>query len=450
MCRFARFGVLLVLASLMPSLATQGFAQEKPIKLKRIHDYSEETLQKQLREPIFELGFDQLGREKQPTANLVYLPIDQVKQLPAGKRPGIALNFGRLRYEEWAKNMNQKEKWTALPWRPEQDSQLGEETAQRLQDLSIKLRTNLRAATSKEDPRPNVEKLKAALTGANALEWDRPEAVPTLMQMLQTEKAPVRELLVEVLAKINGKEASVALAQRAVFDLSADIREKAVQALAERPRKEFQQILLDTLRSPWIPAADHAAEAITALKFKDILPELVKLLKEPDPTLAFDGEIRGFKTPVVREMVRVNHLCNCCLCHALSASTTDRVRGRVPVPGQEMREPYYGQSTGLFVRADITYLKQDFSLIQAVNNPGKWDGEQRYDYFLRIRKALPNEVKLVQALQNDKKFGDPYPQRDAVLFALRELSGQKLSNRTEDWLPFLNPIRERPELKESK
>jgi hypothetical protein len=152
------------------------------------------------------------------------------------------------------------------PWRPGQDSQLGQESAKRLQALSVNLRRYMRESVpDKNDPRPDPDKLKAAMTGATTLEWNQPEAVPTLMQMLQTEDPPIRMLLVDVLANITGEKASVARAQRAVFDLAPAIREKTVQALATRPRKEFQQILLDNLRSPWAPAADHAAEAITAL-----------------------------------------------------------------------------------------------------------------------------------------------------------------------------------------
>ena len=269
------------------------------------------------------------------------------------------------------------------------------------------------------------------------------------MQMLQPEDSPIRALLVEVLAKIKGTEASVALAQRAVFDLSPGIREKAVQALADRPRAEFQKVLLETLRFPWAPAADHAAEALAALRLTDLQPDLVNLLKEPAPGLPYEGEVNGFKSPVMREIVRMNHLSNCCLCHALSTSAGDLVRGRVPTPGQEMREPYYGESTGTFVRADITFLRQDFSLVQPVANPGKWGGQQRFDYLVRTRKATPMEAGLLRKMQNGKKSEETYPQREAALFALRELSGRDLGSKSESWLPLLKGIREPSETKKN-
>ena len=44
------------------------------------------------------------------------------------------------------------------------------------------------------------------------------------------EAAPVRRLLVELLAEIPGKQATAALAQRAVFDLSPEVRRAAAAA----------------------------------------------------------------------------------------------------------------------------------------------------------------------------------------------------------------------------
>ena len=90
-------------------------------------------------------------------------------------------------------------------------------------------------------------------------------------------------LLVEMLADIKGKEASHALAQRALFDLSAEVREKAVQFLATRPTQEYQGFLVEALRYPWPAAADHAAEALVALNLTAVVPDLVQMLKEPPP-----------------------------------------------------------------------------------------------------------------------------------------------------------------------
>lgn len=101
---------------------------------------------------------------------------------------------------------------------------------------------------------------------------------------------------------------------------------------------------------------------------------------------------------------------------------------------------YYSAQAGLFVRADITYLRQDFSLVQPVTNSGKWPGFQRFDYLLRTRQATAQEVKLLQGLQKEKKLSDPYSQRDAVLFALREITKMDRGSQYESWLPLQNPI----------
>ena len=46
---------------------------------------------------------------------------------------------------------------------------------------------------------------------------------------------------------------------------------------------------------------------------------------------------------------------------------------------------YYSRGKGDFVRADVTYLKQDFSVQLPVANPGQWPAEQRYDFVVRER-----------------------------------------------------------------
>src|SRR5262249_29981030 len=148
--------------------------------------------------------------------------------------------------------------------------------------------------------------------------------------------------------------------------------------------------LLDGLRYPWAPAADHAAEALVALNDREAIPPLAELLGGPDPAgpapLAFHdidrahlayhnidpaqlaaapGSPEPWRSPAValderqgggrrtrlmadpgglpqsikasdgevyavREVVRVNHLRNCLLCHPPSLADGDMVRGAVP------------------------------------------------------------------------------------------------------------------------
>jgi hypothetical protein len=237
---------------------------------------------------------------------------------------------------------------------------------------------------------------------------------------------------VEMLADIKGKEASHALAQRALFDLSPDIREKAVQFLATRPAQEYQGFLVEGLRYPWPAAADHAAEALTALKLTAVIPDLVPLLKEPPPTWPVK---KSDKEYTVTEVVRINHLCNCVLCHAPSFAKDDLIRGRVPIPGEDPPPLYYNASSGFFVRANTTYLRQDFSVVQPVAENGKWSANQRYDYVMRTRLLNPAELKAF--VQKNDKLPEKYPQREAVLFALREMTKANPGDTHEAWVTAL-------------
>jgi hypothetical protein len=244
------------------------------------------------------------------------------------------------------------------------------------------------------------------------------DMLPALTQMLQAEEENRRGLLVEWLAQNGTQISSTALAQRAIFDLSPQVREAAVTALSNRPRIIYRSVLLAGLRHPWAPVADHAAEALVALQDREAVPELKALVNEPDPAAAY--RLPGMNDQVVvRELVRVNHLRNCFLCHAPSFSDWDLVRALVPTPGKALSVQYYAalaQSGDILVRADITYLRQDFSVVQPVAKAAPWPELQRYDFLVRSRAATSEEQIALQ------KPPATYPQREAVLFALKELS----------------------------
>jgi hypothetical protein len=348
--------------------------------------------------------------------------------------------------------------FAGLPMRMGVDCQLGKDYADSLQVLSRKLRTYMAAASSQDqnDTRLDANALRKQLLGGISPErvdkrmaaafrrngadpakdaergiWSQAEAVPTLTQMLMPESRPARLLLIDLLANIPDTRATVALAQRALYDLSSDVRAAAIQALRDRPREEFEPILLGGMRYPWAPVADHAAEALVALQDKEAVTKLVALLREPDPSGTFrDSQDRV----MVREMVRINHLSNCTMCHATAVATTDPVRGRVPSPSEPLPPPvqYYDAPGGVFVRADVTYLQQDFSVPQPVTNHGPWPRDQRYDYMVRTRPA--NKAEKDAARVRGLVDANPnYEQRESVLFALRELTGKDVGKSTENW-----------------
>jgi hypothetical protein len=321
-----------------------------------------------------------------------------------------------------------------LPWERGASCKLGKEPAENLEALSQKLRVQLAACLPRDgiDWRPNPDRLRRQLVENRAAgqDWLRPEAVPVLVQMLQTENKPVRLVLIEVLSRIQGRLTSTALAQRAIFDLAPLVREAAVRALHKRPYDEFRDILVEGLRYPWPVVADRAAEALTSLDDQDAVPLLLQLLKEPDPAAPFPVRKGKRKALAVREVVRIKHLGNCLLCHAPSHAATDLVRAAIPVPGQPLPAPGtsnspYGQG-GTFIRADVTYLRQDFSVMQTVEEAGAWPEYQRYDYVVRTRHLSAQEAHRFHLTAFD---GARSGQREAVLFTLRELTARKTGYR---------------------
>jgi HEAT repeats len=258
-----------------------------------------------------------------------------------------------------------------------------------------------------------------------------------LVWMLQAEGEPHRKLLIDVLAKSSGAAATNALVGRALFDPDPNLRREATMALKGRPAENARPLLLAALQYPWAPAADHAATALIAFGDKSAVPDLAKLLDAPNPAgpyLGADGQIRR------RDMIRINHARNCQLCHAPSTETRDFVRAPVPSPDLPLPPSfartvsnYYDShpraSPGVrYVRAEVTYLRPDFSISLPVENPGRWPKMQRYDFIVRTRPAQTWETASTD---------QSYPQRESVLRALRTLTGLDYGNRTEDWRPGL-------------
>src|ERR1019366_2984149 len=108
--------------------------------------------------------------------------------------------------------------------------------ANSLDSGSLALRTVL--STTLADPSRLSSSLMADPARFN--KWQKPEAVPALMQMLMAENEAVREVLVDQVSRIEGKAATEALAQIAVFDLNPRVREQAILALEKRPVKEYR------------------------------------------------------------------------------------------------------------------------------------------------------------------------------------------------------------------
>jgi hypothetical protein len=343
-------------------------------------------------------------------------------------------------------NLPQRSDLQGLPMRMGKECHLGKEEAENLHALSRKMRTafeqamqdartgrGIRAGAVGADPRIDADSLLSVMGAAK--DWSTPDAIPTLMQMMTPENKPVRKVLVELLARIDDKRATTALAMRAVTDLAPDVRQAALDALRTRSAEDYRPILLAGLRYPFPAIAEQAAEAVVALDDKESIPALVKMLDLPTATMPAPTGASQQSKLVVREMVKINHLSNCALCHQPSFDRSDLVRGAMPNPGQAIPGPastpaYYERDRGDFVRADITYLRQDFSVVQPVPVPNNWPNFQRFDYVVRLRTPTDKELGGLLPANLEKAKN---PSRDAVLFALKELTGKEMGKTSKDW-----------------
>ncbi len=311
----------------------------------------------------------------------------------------------------------------------------------------------------------NLEQLLNEEKRGKRPEWLRVEAVPAMLQILMHQDKPLRRLLVDLLAQIKETTATNALVRRALFDLDPDIRAAARAALKGRNPADYRPVLLKALRYPWAPAAWHAAEALVALEDSQSVPNLVTLLDQPDPT----GVQPFKKTYILQDLVKIRHTLNCLMCHAPSATGTDlcmkldpwvkrrtvmttKQAASLVASGQIPPSAVQGYNGGggggggggrggaggggggcvtvesdLMIRFDVNFLKQDFSVQLPILGPGT---NQRFDYVVRTRVLTPKQAEWRLSKATVK---ETYPQRDAVLFALRRLTGQDAGITTIAW-----------------
>ncbi|MCS6976425.1 MAG: hypothetical protein NZM31_05370 [Gemmatales bacterium] len=334
--------------------------------------------------------------------------------------------------------------------------------AQELDVLSRKLRKALAKATNKEslggrfgrfglfggvaDNRLDINIFRDEIQNQRG-EWYRPEAISTLCQILEPETKDLRLFLVEMMRDIPCQKSTDALVRMAMFDLSPQVREAAIEVLRTRPIESYRQKLLDGLMYPWLPAAEHAAEALVALEDRKAVPKLIEMLENPkDPRIIYPQDrkekpsylqnlvpLDSFRGEPLRvEMVKINHLANCLLCHKPTDNPDGLLVSRAPVPGQplpegfDVRSPAYYALGEALVRADVTRLRQDFSVTLTVPDSGAWPGQQRFDYLLMLRPATPKEREDFAKLTEPQHHGP-------VLFALRELTGKDLGPDPRCW-----------------
>lgn len=84
----------------------------------------------------------------------------------------------------------------------------------------------------------------------------------------------------------------------------------------------------------------------------------------------------------------------------------------------------------LVVRADTTYLRQDFSALLPVADAKPWPEQQRFDFLIRTR-VLGAEESAMRLGHAEPKCSSP--QHEAALAALRQLTGHDFGPDVEAW-----------------
>src|SRR5262249_47861631 len=202
-----------------------------------------------------------------------------------------------------------------------------------------------------------------------------------------------------------------------------------------------------------LPAmAKRSAEALVKLERKDVLADLVDVLECPDPRLPVAVKRDGKDVMTVRELVKINHHRNCLLCHA-PGNTQDTPAAalmvEVPSPVESLPPPTSGyyrttpSTPDILVRIDMTYLRQDFSLMMPVADAHPWPEMQRFDFLVRTRQITPTEAQAYESRRKTEQPDQPSVYHRAALFALRELSGRDMEATPQAWRKVLN-ITKRP------
>lgn len=258
-------------------------------------------------------------------------------------------------------------------------------------------------------------------------------------QMMAAEAADLRAGLAKYLTGVPHVEATRQLAKLALFSPEEDVRSAALDALKVRREKDYTDILVGGLRYPWPAVARRAADAVAKLERTDLIPELVKILDEPDPRLP---KTTG-KGSTVRELVKLNHHRNCLLCHPSGQPgqvPADAILAEVPVQGQplpSLTQGYGRSQPDLMVRVDVTYLRGDFSLMLPVADAHPWPDAQRFDFLVRERAVSAAEADRFEAALTVTEPGVLSPYHKAALAALRDITGKDTAPTAGAWRELL-------------
>jgi hypothetical protein len=271
--------------------------------------------------------------------------------------------------------------------------------------------------------------------------------VAALTQILMPESARYRVGLAKYLGRVQNVDATRALARLAIFSPEEEVRIAALDGLKLRRERDYTDILVQGFRYPLPAVAKRSAEALVKLERNDLVANLLDVLERPDPRLPVSEKRDGKETTFVRELVKVNHHHNCALCHA-PGNTPNVPDGvltvAVPLPSEPLPKPSQGgyQSTpppspDVVVRIDMTYLRQDFSVMMPVADAHPWPEMQRFDFLVRTRELTASEAQAYEPCCDAEEPGRLSPYHRSALYALRELTGRDAAPTAEAWRKLL-------------
>jgi hypothetical protein len=119
----------------------------------------------------------------------------------------------------------------------------------------------------------------------------------------------------------------------------------------------------------------------------------------------------------------------------------DTLTAAVPVPSEPLPLPsqgYQNSSPDLLVRLDVTYLRQDFSMFQAVADANPWPEMQRFDFLVRTRVLTEREAETYLERLRILEPGRLSPYHRAALAAIRGLTGRDAEPTADAWRRLLN------------
>ena len=181
------------------------------------------------------------------------------------------------------------------------------------------------------------------------------------------------ERLRPALRRSPGPEATAGLARVAVFSTDETVRATAIEALAVRREEDATDVLVAGLL-PLARGRRSFRQGHRQAETQRPCSTLQAMLDAPDPRGPRAESVAVGRRRWHMNLVRVNHLRNCMLCHApAQRGETQEQRWSPRSPCQRNRSPTpapatVGRSPISWCASDVTYLRQDFSAKQNVSD----------------------------------------------------------------------------------